>query len=60
MCNGLFLNVRFMFEDAVRRNPKTCRATDKEVAEATKLWLKHAKDRLGARVARQKNPTGDH
>lgn len=41
--------------DAVRRNPQSARATDKDVAEAAKVWLKHAKDRLGGRAARQTN-----
>lgn len=41
--------------DAVRRNPQSAQATDKDVAEAAKVWLKHAKDRLGGRAAWQRN-----
>lgn len=44
-----------MTVDAVRRNSQSARATDKDVAEAAKVWLKHAKDRIGGRAARQRN-----
>jgi hypothetical protein len=51
----LFLVLCLASQDAVRRNPQTCRATDKEVEAAVKVWLKHAKDRLGARMVRKVN-----
>jgi hypothetical protein len=47
----------FCILDAVRRNPATCRATDEEIANQTKEWLKHAPDRDGGRSARRSNLT---
>ena len=38
--------------DAVRRNPATSRATDVEVENEIKNWLKFAKDRDGGRRER--------
>jgi len=39
-------------QDAVRRNPESSRATDNEVENEMKLWLKFAKDRDGGRRQR--------
>jgi len=50
MCN---IAVIACCTDAVRRNPVTCRATDADVANVGKEWLKHARDRgAGGRVRR--------
>jgi len=38
--------------DAVRRNPMSARATDKELTEAIQRWLRFAKDRDGGRRRR--------
>jgi len=38
--------------DAVRRNPATARATDNEIENEMKNWLKFAKDRDGGRRQR--------
>lgn len=40
--------------DAVRRNPVTCRATDNDVANVIKEWLKHSADHDGGRARRQR------
>jgi hypothetical protein len=43
--------------EAVRRNPTTCRATDSDVADVIKQWLKHASDREGGRTRRTRRLT---
>jgi len=37
---------------AVRRNPETARATDSEIENEIKAWLKFSKDRDGGRRQR--------
>jgi len=50
---GVSLFVKFVWMvDAVRRNPETARATDNEVENEMKNWLKFAKDRDGGRRLR--------
>ena len=52
MC--LITRLAIHYVDAVRRNPVTCRATDNDVADVIKDWLKHAGDREGGRARRER------
>jgi hypothetical protein len=42
----------YLLADAVRRNPLTQRATDKELTTATQHWLRFTRDREGGRQRR--------
>ena len=48
----VFANFVCMNSESVRRNPRTCRATDAEIEETMKCWLKPAADREGGRDRR--------
>ena len=47
-----FISCCYLLVGAVRRNPETARATDSEIENEIKAWLKFAKDRDGGRHQR--------
>jgi len=49
---GEYVCVYVCMSDAVRRNPETSRATDNNIEDEMKMWLKFAKDRDGGRRLR--------
>jgi len=49
---GNYVCVYVCMSDAVRRNPETSRATDNNIEDEMKMWLKFAKDRDGGRRLR--------
>lgn len=48
------------YADAVRKNPLTAKATDKEIEMKLKMWLRGAVDRQGGRAFRTNKKKATH